>query len=163
MFYKPAQRQDGRHRNGFTLVELMVVIGLLGVLSLIGMTVYTTSQQRARDARRKTDMETLRQAVELYKADNNAYPNYTGRTDLTGFKNLLSPTYLSSTNFPTDPQFNTTRTYYYQRTANTTYNLCARLEKPVPGVDAVCGNLINSDCNTSTGTQNDCNYGVTQP
>jgi prepilin-type N-terminal cleavage/methylation domain-containing protein len=62
-------------KSGFTLVELLVVIAIIVILisaSLIGL---SGSRETARDAKRKTDLEAIRSALELYKSDNNKYPS----------------------------------------------------------------------------------------
>lgn len=59
---------------GFTLIELMVVISIIGILSGFIMANYIGVQQRARDAQRKSDLLNMRAALEIYRADQGAYP-----------------------------------------------------------------------------------------
>lgn len=63
-----------RRKNGFTIVELVVVIAVIGILSGIAIVSYATSQQRAA----KTSFDTNAQQVKLklgeYFTDNNRYP-----------------------------------------------------------------------------------------
>jgi type II secretion system protein G len=63
-----------KKKTGFTLVELLIVIVLLGVLSVLGMSLYTGSQIRARDTRRKTDLSQIASALEMYALDVGDYP-----------------------------------------------------------------------------------------
>lgn len=68
------QRQ--RHiRTGFTLIELMVVLVIIGVLAAL---IVPNVLDRADDARvtaAKTDIGNLTQALKLYKLDNQRYPS----------------------------------------------------------------------------------------
>ncbi len=64
-----------RSRLGFTLVELMVVISIIGILSAIVYANFGTSRKIARDDIRKTDLKNLQVAIELYKAQNGHYPD----------------------------------------------------------------------------------------
>lgn len=64
-----------RSKSGFSLIELLVVISIIGVLVAIGMASYTNIQQKARDATRRTDIQAIAQAMEQYYQDNNAYPS----------------------------------------------------------------------------------------
>jgi len=61
-------------KNGFTLVELIVVIAIIGVLVSLGYTNYQTSLARARDGKRKGDLEQIRSALEMYRTDKGYYP-----------------------------------------------------------------------------------------
>lgn len=65
----------GIHK-GFTLIELMVVIAIIGILATIIMVSFSAVQQRARDGQRKADLRQIQSALELYKADNGVYPTY---------------------------------------------------------------------------------------
>lgn len=63
-----------KKQEGFTLIELMIVIVILGVLSMIGITAFTSSQVRSRDTKRKSDLGNLRKALEFYFNDYGKYP-----------------------------------------------------------------------------------------
>lgn len=62
-------------KKGFTLIELLVVISIIAMLSIIGMITYSSIQLRARDAKRKTDLRSIKVALELYKQQNGYYPS----------------------------------------------------------------------------------------
>lgn len=61
-------------KRGFTLIELMVAIAILGIVSTIGLIAYSKSQAIARDSRRKQDLRAIQTALELYYQKNNHYP-----------------------------------------------------------------------------------------
>ncbi len=63
-----------RGQLGFTLIELMIVISI--ILILVGMAagMYTKSIQHAREAVLKTDLQTMRQAIDNYTLDKQAAP-----------------------------------------------------------------------------------------
>ena len=61
--------------RGFTLIELLIVVGIIGILATLLMVNFIGVRQRARDAQRKTDLRQLQSALELYRADQNSYPN----------------------------------------------------------------------------------------
>jgi prepilin-type N-terminal cleavage/methylation domain-containing protein len=63
--------------NGFTLVELLVVISIIGILSTFAMVSLNTARIKARDALRKGDMTQIRTALNLYYDDNDQYPSCT--------------------------------------------------------------------------------------
>jgi prepilin-type N-terminal cleavage/methylation domain-containing protein len=60
---------------GFTLVELMVVISIIAILGSVGASTYVGVTSRARDARRKQDLQQLKTALSLYYLDNQKLPN----------------------------------------------------------------------------------------
>ena len=64
-----------RCADGFTLIELMVVMSLIVVLAGIGLTTYNTSVTRSREAVLKEDLFRLRDAIDQYYADKNSYPS----------------------------------------------------------------------------------------
>ena len=83
-------------KKGFTLIELLIVITILGILMTIGYQSFYRSQEKARDAERKSDLRQIQKALELYEQDQPlpAYPD-----DLDG---LESPTeYMKEV--PSDP------------------------------------------------------------
>ncbi len=92
-----------RGEKGFTLIELLVVIAIIGVLATIVLVSLNTARQKARDTRRVSDMRQIALALEMYYADNSAYPTGSD-ADFEDDLNLdadLETTYI--TNVPTDP------------------------------------------------------------
>jgi prepilin-type N-terminal cleavage/methylation domain-containing protein len=64
-------------RKGFTLIELMVVIAIIGILSAVGFVSFTNARISARDAKRKQDLRAVKVALELYYQKNRRYPTTT--------------------------------------------------------------------------------------
>ena len=56
---------------GFTLIELLVVISIIGFLTTVAVVSLNSSRQKARDARRKSDLEQARKALLLYANDHS--------------------------------------------------------------------------------------------
>lgn len=67
-------------RSGFTVVELVTVIAIIGVLATIIISSYSGVQAENRDTRRKTDIANIAKALEVYYSDTGAYPIPTGTT-----------------------------------------------------------------------------------
>jgi len=85
------------YKKGFTLVELMIVVGIITLLVGTGITSYSTYTRNARDSRRRVDLEQIRTALELFRSNNNqgTYPLNLGVLTTPGNR------YLDSV--PTDP------------------------------------------------------------
>jgi general secretion pathway protein G len=61
-------------RNGFTLIEIMVVVVILGILAALIVPKVISRPDDARITAARQDVATLAQALRLYKLDNFAYP-----------------------------------------------------------------------------------------
>ena len=64
-----------RKRSGFTLVELMVVIVIIGLLATVVAINVLPSQDRAMVGKAKADISVLEQAIETYRLDNLTFPD----------------------------------------------------------------------------------------
>ena len=74
---RPSPRDGGRQtdrESGFTLVELMVVIVIVGLLATVVLVNVLPSQDKAMATKARADIATLEQAMEMYRLDNFSYP-----------------------------------------------------------------------------------------
>lgn len=67
-------RKSRRHERGFTLLELIVVVSVVGILAAIAMPNFLRTPPRAKEAVLKTNLHTLRTVIDQYNADNGTYP-----------------------------------------------------------------------------------------
>ncbi len=69
------KNQKSKNR-GFTLIELLVVIAIIGILSTLAVVALNNARQRARDAKRVSDIKLIQTALELYFNEMNEYPEF---------------------------------------------------------------------------------------
>jgi general secretion pathway protein G len=67
-------RMQQRRQRGFTLVEIMVVVVIIGILGMLVVPKLLGRTGEARVTAARTDISTLMQALKLYKLDNQRYP-----------------------------------------------------------------------------------------
>lgn len=63
-----------KNQKGFTIIELLVVIVIIGILVALALPNLFAAQARGRDSERKNDLKNLQQRLETYFNDNGAYP-----------------------------------------------------------------------------------------
>lgn len=61
-------------KSGFTIVEILIVIVVIGILASISIVAYNGVQSRSRDAKRLSDVQAIQKSLELYKTDRGTYP-----------------------------------------------------------------------------------------
>ncbi|HEY8992460.1 MAG TPA: prepilin-type N-terminal cleavage/methylation domain-containing protein [Candidatus Microsaccharimonas sp.] len=104
-------------RKGFTIIELLVSIVVIGILVTIMIVSYGGIQQRSRDSDRGSDITQLKIAIEKYHADKSMYPDVCGDNvgcNASSLATALSP-YLAT--IPHDPRntANSSTDYQYVR------------------------------------------------
>jgi len=144
--------------NGFTLLELLVVLTIIGILTALGLASFSAAQLRARDNQRKSDLKAIASALEIYRTKNGTYPSsssasecgttewYCSNSGDTPWIPDLNQDYIKT--LPKDPKntagppcgttgSGTAYTYAYKSSqlagtpdASRTYILTARLENP---------------------------------
>jgi len=123
-------------KRGFTLLELLIVIGLIGILISIAAVSYSSAQKRSRDARRMQDVKAVSDAMEQYYADSGGtYP--TSEVLLTTDNKYLPA------GMPKDPKTSLDYTIAYDADG-VDYCACATLE-------GTNGNATNTSCTFGTG------------
>lgn len=72
-----------KNNKGFTLMELLVVVFIIGILTSIAIPEYQKAVERSRSAEAQTILETLAKAEERYLMSNGAYTNELSELDVT--------------------------------------------------------------------------------
>ncbi|HSW90061.1 MAG TPA: type II secretion system protein [Patescibacteria group bacterium] len=129
--------------NGFTMIELLVAATILALLTMISVVSFQQANVRARDGKRKADLEQTRAALELYRSGSAAsYPSGSIFSYMIG--TLKQSSYISDP-VPVDPKNDSTYYYQYNSASGATYCMCATLE-------GGSGNKAAADCNGADGT-----------
>lgn len=82
------------NRSGFTMIEILVVVVIIGILATIGTLSFMPSLEKSRDGRRKADLANLSKALEAYHTDHGSYP-----TSLNGTIGICGQTGNSACNW----------------------------------------------------------------
>ena len=65
-------------QKGFTLIELMIVVAIIGILAAIAIPVFLNQRKKATEASMKSDLRTVANEMETYFTDYQVYPTVTG-------------------------------------------------------------------------------------
>lgn len=131
-------------KNAFTLIELLIVVSIIGILSAIGLIVYSGTQSKARDSLRKNNLQQLSLALEGYFQKYGKFPPPGGSgidvctRDTDKFYKEIAP-FMKDAQVPKDPKDNTSYCYVAVDRGNS-YRLFAKVEncsdeKVITGLD----------------------------
>jgi prepilin-type N-terminal cleavage/methylation domain-containing protein len=70
-----------KRSQGFTIVELLIVIVVIGILALLVITTYSGIQQKARNSKRQTDIQSIQTQLEAFFSQNGYYPSLADMKD----------------------------------------------------------------------------------
>ncbi|MFA6185255.1 MAG: prepilin-type N-terminal cleavage/methylation domain-containing protein [Candidatus Shapirobacteria bacterium] len=147
--------KKGGFNFGFTLVELLVVISIIGILTMIGAVAFSGAQKKARDTQRKTELDALSKALIMYYNDNGVLPDLNSDAFLGSSVGLTGPggiVYMAE--MPKDPKNVDPYIYSYRhKTDNKTFYLFANLENKS---DSQCKSAFVSNSVTYC-------YGISSP
>jgi len=135
-------------KKGFTLLELLVVISIIGILMAIGVVSFTTAQKKSRDSRRRGDMKAVQKALEQCYSLDVEYPaSITFGSDL----DCATSTETVMELIPLDPKDSAPYEYtnYSYDAVNDKYCLCALLENTDAGNASAAG--AGGSCTFATG------------
>jgi type IV pilus assembly protein PilA len=118
MLLKLRQRM-AQDESGFTLVELLVVMLILGLLAAIAIPAFFNQRDKARDSQAKTYARTAETAMETYATDNNGTYNGATVAILQGLEPTLNGATLAAPTVPAGGGDATNRSYKITVTAST--------------------------------------------
>jgi general secretion pathway protein G len=108
MAEQPTIRTERRGEGGFTLVELMIVMTIIGILSAIAIPSFIRSVQKAKEAVLKEDLHTMRNAIDSYTVDKEKAPQ--------SLDDLVQAGYLKT--MPVDPMTSRSDTWMTAQSDN---------------------------------------------
>ncbi|OGF87208.1 hypothetical protein A3B19_03155 [Candidatus Giovannonibacteria bacterium RIFCSPLOWO2_01_FULL_46_32] len=126
-------------KRGFTIIELLVVLGIIGLMAAIAMVLFSPAATKGRDARREEDIKSIQSALNLYINQKGTYPVCLQETAIDGSNDCLSSLLLSEGAIkvmPFDPKYTGSGScggansflYCYQSTDGISYTIRYFLE-----------------------------------
>lgn len=146
-----------KHRNSFTLIEILVVIAVLSALVALLVPNFMEIRMKARDNRRKSDLTNIQKGLELYKQNRNpiTYPTSLP-SPCAQFVDLSNPSSVIMQKLPSEPLYNCVNNYYYELDPSDTtkYKLYACLENANDAEAVACPLDFSTVTNMSCGPSN---------
>ena len=115
-------RTNRKHDAGFTLVELMIVMAIIGVLAVVAIPSYVGAVRQAREAVLREDLHVMREAIDSFTADKQKAPQ--------SLDELVTEGYIRS--IPVDPMTRAKDTW-----VTSTGDSLHSVDQTDPGIDDV--------------------------
>jgi len=131
-------------KRGFTIIELLVVMAIIGMLASIILVVFSGIQAKSRDTRRMQDVRELKKALSLYYVNTNRFPEAATAVAVDGTDPITAALVAEGAipNFagdPVTPNFD----YFYQSSGVASYTITFCLETDsIPNYTQGCSNTI---------------------
>ena len=95
------QKLRGSNEKGFTLIELMIVIAIIGILAAIAIPNFVSYRQRSYNSASQSDMKNAMTTQEAYFVDNSTYATTVALLQGSGFKQSTNVTFVVDANSST--------------------------------------------------------------
>lgn len=114
--------RKSRSQSGFTLIELMIVMAIIGILATLAVPSYITAIKHAREAVLREDLHVMRQAIDSYTMDKQKAPQ--------SLDDLVQGGYLKT--IPEDPMTHSSDTWVTDQSQD-----LYSIDQTDPGIDDV--------------------------
>lgn len=140
-------------QSGFTIVELLIVIVIIGILAGLVITTFVGVQAKARDSERKTDINAVQKQLEAYFATYGGYPSASdlnssswrsGNQFKIDTKALADPSSPTTTTLTAGASVGSNKVYYYGPGVNGTYSATCVSPTDSSGTSVTSGTICNS-------------------
>jgi len=137
-------------KKAFTLIEVLVVVAIIGILASMGINSYIRALQNGRDARRKSDVDEVSKALQIYWTEHQGTALAAHATTAVDWTVLTSNGYLDVD--PTSKKLGGGQDYTYAvwgEAGSQRFMVCEHLELPTGNSNAVAAERTSLTCDPS--------------
>lgn len=170
LHYNLALSREASAKWGFTLIEVLMVIVIIGILATLSMVSLTSARGKAVDVKRLSDVQQMQYALDRFFEDTGSYPPNIDFIPGTAFSNPVNPSKMYLDKIPENPSPKAggvcPEEYKYQqgtdgRSYVLTYCLLSKVSDLSPGVCSAMPGIIctqSTTCSCVDNSQPCCAY-----